>query len=366
MALLRAMIKTYQGNKMDRAKIKRIQQKRLRKLVLYAAANSPYYQKLFAGAADDFSLEQLPVTDKPTMIANFDDVLTDRNINMSRIEAFTEDLENVGKMIDGRYLIFKTSGSTGNPAVVLYDRQSIDVSSAVAAFRTFTRKEDYHAFMKHGKRTTGVFADYGFYLACGMSRYLRLKMPRKKTKITVDVNAPEKEIIRQLNNFMPSMLSGYPSNLSLLADYDELNIRPDVIFTGGELLTDEIRRKLTDRFGCYVQTHYSCTEGGEIACECTEGHLHLNEDLRAGDCLTLPSSCPITRPVPTRSAANSNISIGISHHRAGSFRNKPMWDVSPANRKGMIFHETKRQGSNRFQHHHPYHRQLLRSADRLI
>ncbi|MBQ9322939.1 MAG: phenylacetate--CoA ligase family protein, partial [Clostridia bacterium] len=33
-----------------------------------------------------------------------------------------------------------------------------------------------------------------------------------------------------------------------------------------------------DRFGCYVQTHYSCTEGGEIACECREGHLHINED----------------------------------------------------------------------------------------
>ena len=74
------------------------------------------------------------------------------------------------------------------------------------------------------------------------------------------------------------MLSGYPSNLSLLADYDELKIQPDLIITGGELLTDEIRKKLTDRFACYVQTHYSCTEAGEIACECCEGHLHINDD----------------------------------------------------------------------------------------
>ena len=27
-----------------------------------------------------------------------------------------------------------------------------------------------------------------------------------------------------------------------------------------------------------MQTHYSCTEAGEIACECSEGHLHINED----------------------------------------------------------------------------------------
>ena len=111
-----------------------------------------------------------------------------------------------------------------------------------------------------------------------MSRYLQLRMPWKQTKISVDVNAPGEEIIRQLNAFQPSMLSGYPSNLALLADYPELSIKPDIIITGGELLTDEIRQKLTDRFGCYVQTHYSCTEGGEIACECSEGHLHINED----------------------------------------------------------------------------------------
>ena len=212
------------------------------------------------------------------MMNSFDLVLTDPAITMKRIDEFTTDLDNIGRMLDDKYLIFKTSGSTGNPAVVLYDKSNIEVSSAVAAFRTFARNEDYKAFMKHGKKTAGVFADYGFYLACGMSRYLQLKMPNKKTKITVDVNGDEKNIIKRLNEFKPAMLSGYPSNLALLADFEELDIHPDVVITGGELLTDEIREKLTKKFGCYVQTHYSCTEGGEIACECKEGHLHINED----------------------------------------------------------------------------------------
>jgi phenylacetate-coenzyme A ligase PaaK-like adenylate-forming protein len=74
------------------------------------------------------------------------------------------------------------------------------------------------------------------------------------------------------------MLSGYPSNLALLANFDELKIKPDVVITGGELLTDEIRQLLINKFNCYVQTHYSCTEAGEIACECSEKHLHINED----------------------------------------------------------------------------------------
>jgi len=74
------------------------------------------------------------------------------------------------------------------------------------------------------------------------------------------------------------MLSGYPSNLALLSSFEELNIKPDIVITGGELLTDEIRQKLINKFDCYVQTHYSCTEAGEIACECSEKHLHINED----------------------------------------------------------------------------------------
>ena len=272
------MLKTGHGDRWSRDKIASVQEKRLNALVEYAREKSLFYQKRYGNIGSDFSLTDLPPVSKPELMEHFDDVVTDRNITMERIDAFTQDLDHIGRMIDDKYLIFKTSGSTGNPAVVLYDKGNIDVSSAIAVFRTFARKEDFRKFMKHGKKTAGVFADYGFYLACGMSRYLQLQMPRQKTKITVDVNAPEGEIIRQLNEFQPAMLSGYPSNLALLADFAELDIHPDVVITGGELLTDDIRRKLTDKFGCYVQTHYSCTEGGEIACECEERHLHINED----------------------------------------------------------------------------------------
>ena len=162
MSLLDKMIKTYRGDRLSREKIEAVQRKRLGLLVRFARERSPFYQKLYADIGNDFSLTDLPPVGKPELMAHFDDVLTDRSITMERIDAFTQDLENVGRMIDGKYLVFKTSGSTGNPAVVLYDQQTIDVSSAVAAFRTFARKDDLHRFLKHGKKTAGVFADYGF------------------------------------------------------------------------------------------------------------------------------------------------------------------------------------------------------------
>jgi len=48
--------------------------------------------------------------------------------------------------------------------------------------------------------------------------------------------------------------------------------------TGGEYLSKQLREELSKTFQCYVQTNYSCTEGGTIACECTEQHFHINDD----------------------------------------------------------------------------------------
>lgn len=51
-----------------------------------------------------------------------------------------------------------------------------------------------------------------------------------------------------------------------------------IIMTGGRYLIDQLREKLSETFKCYVQTNYSCTEGGVIASECIKKHFHVNED----------------------------------------------------------------------------------------
>ena len=140
MSLLSTMIKTYKANNLSEDEIKKLQHKRLRKIVKYAKNNSEYFNELYKDFSDDFTLEDLPITNKIELMNNFDKYITDKNITMKRIEEFTSNIDNVGRMIDNKYLIFKTSGSTGNPVVVLYDKQYIVVSSSVAAFRTFARK----------------------------------------------------------------------------------------------------------------------------------------------------------------------------------------------------------------------------------
>lgn len=281
MGLISALLKTYKADRMTLKERDELVEKRLKNIVKYAKSHSPYFQKLYRNLPDDFSIEQIPPTNKVDMMNHFDECLTDSSISMSKVKTFMEDVDNIGRLLDNKYLVFSTSGSTGNPAIILYDSSNISVASAVAACRTFARKQDYVSFRKKGKRTAGVFANYGFYLACGMSRYLSLKMPLLKNKITIDVNAQIEAIVKELNAFQPAMLSGYPSSLSVLCEQralGNLHINPAVIITGGEQLTDIIRKQLENSFGCYVQTHYSCTEAGEVACECKEGRLHINDD----------------------------------------------------------------------------------------
>ena len=127
-----------------------------------------------------------------------------------------------------------------------------------------------------------VFADGGFYLGNSSIRRRLKSMPWRKRQMAVSsAPYPIEEIVRALNEFQPAMLGGYPSNLELLIDEaraGRLDISPVIIMTGGEHLSDGLRKELSETFSCYVQTAYSCTEGGTVACECENRHFHVNDD----------------------------------------------------------------------------------------
>lgn len=282
MNLLKAMYLTHKAEKMSAEKRIELQQQRLNDLVAYAKANSPYYKELYKEIGETFSLTDLPATNKVALMENFDNWMTDRNVTKKKVDHFMSDLSNVGKKMDGKYLVYTTYGSTGNPCVVLYDEATINVASAIGVLRSFARRQDMKEFMRQGKKNAALFADGGFYLASGSVKYNLNKMPWKKNKMkTYDVRNKTQDIVDMLNEYQPTMIGSYPTALELLAYEQEsgnLNVSPVIIMTGGENLSDEVRERLSKVFNCYVQTNYSCTEGGTVACECTEHHFHVNDD----------------------------------------------------------------------------------------
>lgn len=281
-SLLKALALTKRADRMGNSERVALQQKRLKELISYVKVNSPYFAALYEHIDENAPLSALPVTNKKEMMTHFDQWITDRSITKAKVEHFMSDISNVGTKLDGKYLVYTTSGSTGNPCVVLYDESTINVSSAIGVIRSFARKEDMTAFIKSGKKTIALFADNGFYLGCGSVRYNLRKMPWKKNVMkTFEVRKPTDEIVNVLNEFQPSMIGCYPTAMEVLADEQEkgrLKIKPAIIMTGGEKLNDDVREHLSNVFGCYVQTNYSCTEGGTMACECTARHFHINDD----------------------------------------------------------------------------------------
>ncbi|HHV08743.1 MAG TPA: AMP-binding protein [Clostridiales bacterium] len=280
--IFKAMFLCWKYKNTDEAGQARIRKERLYKLVSYARRNSPYYKTLCKNICDEFELSDLPPTNKKELMSHFDDWITDRSIKLSDINEFMKDLDNIGRKFKGDYLVFTTSGSTGNPLVMLCDRNTNNVMGGISTTRAFARKQDLLAYLKAGNKTIGVFATGGFYLGNSSVRSRLLAMPWKKKQMAVtSALLPISQIVDELNSFQPAMLGGYPTILELLIEEQKsgrLRIAPVIIMTGGEYLSNHLREKLSEAFQCYVQTNYSCTEGGTIACECSEQHFHINDD----------------------------------------------------------------------------------------
>lgn len=259
-----------------------IRNQRLKKIVEHARKNSPYYNNLYLSVPESFTLMDLPTTNKKTLMANWNDWICDPDLTLEEADKFMENPDNIGRKLKNKYLVFTTSGSTGNPLVAIYDKTANNVMGGIGASRSYARKEDLVAFIKRGGKSIGVFADEGFYLGNSSIRSRLKSMPWKKKQLAVSSALyPISQIVQQLNQFQPAMLGGYPSNLELLieeAKEGRLKISPVIIMTGGEYLSDTLRAKLAETFHCYVQTSYACTEGGTVACECTQQHFHINDD----------------------------------------------------------------------------------------
>ena len=280
--LIQAILQTRKANRMTPEARRALQQQRLSALLAHVRENSPYLKEKYAAIPPDAPLSAYPTSAKQEMMANFDRWMSDPRIKRADVDAFMSDLSNVGKEYLGKYLVYTTSGSTGSPCIALYDRSANNVSAAIGMVRSFARPEDFKHFMRSGGKTMGLFADNGFFLATGSVRANLRKMPwKKKQMMTFEVRKPIEEIVQALNKAQPSMLGCYPSALQLIAREQEegrLSIHPAIIMTGGEHLDEKVRAYLQRVFGCYVQTNYSCTEGGTLACECTAHHFHVNED----------------------------------------------------------------------------------------
>jgi len=263
-----------------------VQHRRLTDLVRHARTSSPFYRHHYQGVSQNIeNIAQLPSVDKATLMGSFDDWVADPEVRLKDLKMnFLNDLDRVGDLYLGRYMVMTTSGTTGEPAILLQDDQSWKVINVMGRTRpqAIVTRINLVQLARRGMRTASLFATGGHYGAAAITERVRRVSPliAERTRV-ISVLRPINEIVAELNSFTPTLISGYPSIISLLAEEQRagrLRIEPLHILCAGELLTPFARHEINKVFNCPLTEGYAATEVPALAMQCTEYRFHVNAD----------------------------------------------------------------------------------------
>ncbi|GAA1752662.1 phenylacetate--CoA ligase family protein [Kocuria aegyptia] len=268
------------------AAIARRQRTRLAALVRHARRASPYYRRLYRGLPPEVTVPgPLPPVAKPQLMEHFDQWVTDPGITLAAVRRdVLADPALVGTRYLGRYRVLTSSGTGGDPAVLVHDPLSWTVAGAVLgvrARRTVLRPGVVGPVARHGVRVAALLATGGHFAALTAAEDLRRSLLRGDRLRVLSVLRPLPELVAELDDFRPTVLVGYPSAVALLAAEQRdgrLRIAPALVAVGGETLAPAARTRIRAAFGCPVLDEYAASEVPGLAVQCHRGVLHVNAD----------------------------------------------------------------------------------------
>ena len=230
--------------------IEAVSKARVEALVRHARERSPLYRDAYRDIVDErVDLQRLPVMTRHGLMARFDDWATDRNISRSGVEAFLADRTHIGRRYLGRYIVWRSSGTSGEPGIYVQDTGAIATYDALVASQLSSRK--LLARCAWGSLTRGgraaLIAATGDHFAsiaswervCHANPWLAAR--------GFSVMMPLAQLVAELNDYQPAFVASYPTTLLLLAEElrgGRLRIRPAILWSGGEYLSADAEREL--------------------------------------------------------------------------------------------------------------------------
>ncbi|MBH1964459.1 MAG: phenylacetate--CoA ligase family protein [Comamonadaceae bacterium] len=298
------------------------QQQRLARLVEVAYADSPLYrERLGKGQLRQSEWLRLPPVSRGELMERFSEWVTDPELNLEELRAFTADPQRVGEPWLGKYMVWESSGTSGKPGIFVQDAQAMAVYDALEAVRHRAPggpKSMFGAFspldfLGLRDRYALVTATGGHFASVGCFDRLRSINPWiEANSRSFSIQQSADKLVQQLNDYAPAVLATYPSAAALLAEESEqgrLHIRPRCIMTGGEALSSATRARISKAFGATVRSSYGTSEFLPMAWECAKGSLHLNEDW-----VLLEPVDERYRPVPLGELSHSVLLTNLANH----------------------------------------------------
>lgn len=262
------------------------QQQQLRLLLAHAIRHSPYHARRLRGVDPDqfmlSGLASLPVMTKADMMANYDDVVTDRRVTRSVVEEALRAGEEIPHFLHGTYLCLATGGSSGLRGTFV-----LSWHAALDKFLGLTRPTLAPLMAAGGPPagglvTASVAAPSGVHGTGAFARLFDGALGGMVRGVQAPSTLPVPEIARRLNEEQPTILLCYPSMARLLAAEQaagRLHISPVSISTTSELLIPEARREIEAAFGVPISNSFASTEGLVGSSEPGEETISFASDL---------------------------------------------------------------------------------------
>lgn len=295
------------------------QASRLRALLDAARSRTRFWrERLPANLPSDgagIDLSALPVLTKPELMARFDDGIAEPEVTLAALREFISNPARIGEAFLGRYIVWESSGTSGESGVFVQDAGAMAVLDALEALRRHTLRPMRRLFdpLYLSERLVFVGATCGHFASVvSVERLRRLNPLLGMAYRTLSIMRPTTETVAELNALAPTILVSYPTAVALLADQARagaLNIQPAEIWTGGETLAPDVRRHIEDTFGCSVRNSYGASEFLSIGWECAHGAMHANTDW-----VILEPVDEQMRPVPAGVVSHTTLLTNLANH----------------------------------------------------
>ena len=258
-------LKNHQWNTIEENK--KIQQKKLYKLVKYASQNISYYQKIIQEYNIQFSEDTI-----------FDDI---KKFPLLTKEVIREHFDELYKFRDRTYFRNHTSGSTGEPVIFYQDKYCLEWKIATKIFY------DEWAGRRIGEPMVKLWGAVQDILkeGQGIKGYLRQQFHGVTTLNSYRMTENNLyDYVRKINRIKPRLILTYTNSIDELArfiqDHHLAIYSPGAIMTSAGVLFPEIRKRVGEVFGVPLFDNYGSRETGGIACNCEKNEgLHLMPDL---------------------------------------------------------------------------------------
>ncbi len=248
-----------------REQIERYQLDKLKRILVYALENVPYYQENFK------PYEKLIYNLQSLSELGALPLLTKENVR----RYFTS-LQN--SSFKGRTLTDSTSGSTGDPMRFIHDR------SAGAFARALLYREHRWHNLDIGEKEARF---YGMPMDSRIKFREKIKdflMNRKRFGVYDLSENSLKQYVEIINKYQPPYIYGYTSAIFELINFMKNhglhfidNFLRAVIVTS-EVLVEEQRTLMESYLNVPVINEYGCSEFGIIAAECPHHGLHISAE----------------------------------------------------------------------------------------